>query len=150
MVRPPCGTTPISIPITAVGDAGRVSTKGPRLARTFGARSKHQTHKRSRADGISFPARLLRARHVSVQSGPISIRICCLAAANCEAGLRRGGINEPARVRKGDLYPRALWQMRPRPEPDGKDARLQNARRARHSHWRPTRGAASLPGSREP
>jgi hypothetical protein len=82
---------------------------------------------------------------VTLALAPISIRICCFAAANCWAGPRRRRINEPTRVRKGDFYPRALWQTHPRPEPVGRDARQYHAWRAWYWQRRPMRG-----GSREP
>jgi hypothetical protein len=67
------------------------------IAGTAAAAISRKRRKRSRADGISFPARSLRARHVSTQSGSISIRTRCMAVANCLASPRRGRINLPRR-----------------------------------------------------
>ena len=94
-----------------------------------------------------FQPDLFQRGDTSVQAGPISIQIRCPAATNRQPGSPRGRINNPERVRKGGRYPRAAWQMHPRPEPDSRDARPYNSRRAWSSHGR---GAARLHGSREP
>jgi hypothetical protein len=96
-----------------------------------------------------FQPYLVDRGRVSAQSGSRSIRTRCMAAANCQARSTTRPRQFTARVRKA-VEPRAQWQMRPRPEPNGSHARQQNARRTRHSHWRPSRVAASLPGLREP
>jgi len=98
-----------------------------------------------------FQPDLFQRGDTSIQAGPISIRIRCPAATNCQPGSPRGRINNPERVRKGGRYPRAAWQMRPRAEPDSRDARQRNAQRAWRCQGRWLRSAArSDDGSREP
>ena len=47
-----------------------------------------------------------------------------LGTGGCQAGTRRGPISKPLWVRKAeDRYPTAAWQMRRRPEPEGRDPR---------------------------
>jgi hypothetical protein len=57
--------------------------------------------------GPSSPAIAINVTPVvqfRMQSGSISIRICCSAPANCQAG--RGRINKPSWARTGGRYPR--------------------------------------------
>ena len=93
---------------------------------------------------LRFQPDLVDRERVSAESGSKPIRTRCIAAANRQAGPRRGRII--ARVRKV-VEPRAPWQMRLRPEPDGRDARQSNPRRTPCSRWRPMQVAASLHGS---